>query len=80
MQTMNSIQQQMPLALLVDPDLLEELVQAKARELYACSRFLSGRYTSFNKLMADPVVGRCMRLSATHLLRLGSKENTRPVT
>lgn len=74
MRTMNSSQQQMPLALPVDPALLEELVLAKARELYGRSRFLAGKYASFNKLMADPVAGRCMRLSATHLLRLGSKK------
>ena len=77
MQTLNSIPQQMALALPVDPDLLEELVLAKARELYARSRFLSGRYASFNKLMADPVAGRCMRLSATHCLRLGNRTQGR---
>lgn len=73
MQVLNRMQQ-VPLALPVDPDLLESLVQAKARELYASSRFLSARYASFARLMEDPVAGRCMRLSATHLLRLGSKK------
>jgi len=76
MQVLNRMQQ-VPLALPVDPDLLESLVQAKARELYASSRFLSGRYASFSKLMADPLVGRCMRLSALHLVRLGKRTRGR---
>lgn len=73
MRTTNLMQQQMPL----DPVLEEELVLRKARELYANSRFLSGRFASFERLMADPVVGRCMRLSATHLLRRGSRTRGR---
>ena len=75
--TMNQKPRQLPLGLPTDPALLEELVLAKARELYGRSRFLSGRYASFNKLMADPVAGRCMRLSASQLLRLGSRTQGR---
>lgn len=65
--------QQLPL----DPDLEEELVQQKAREIYTRSRFLSGRYASFARLMEDPVAGRCLRLCATQCLRLGSKTRSR---
>ncbi len=63
-------QQQIPLALPVDPKLQEELMLKKARELYLRSRLLNIRYPSFNQLMEDPIAGRCMRMSATHLLRL----------
>ncbi|MFZ4480611.1 MAG: hypothetical protein ACOYNZ_12050 [Rhodoferax sp.] len=66
-------QQQIPLALPVDAALQEELMLKKARELYRRSRFLSSRYPSFKRLMDDPIAGRCMRLSATHLLRLGDR-------
>ena len=61
---------QMSLALPVDPTLQEQLVLKKARDLYRRSRFLNTRYASFNRLMDDPIVGRCMRMSAAHLLRL----------
>lgn len=71
MKSLTSPQQQMHLALPIDPTVQEELVLTKARELYRRSGFLSVRYTSFKRLMEDPVAGRCMRLSATHLLRLG---------
>lgn len=57
--------QQLPL----DEGLQEELILKKARELYQRSHFLSARFSSFQKLMADPVVGRCMRLAATQCLR-----------
>lgn len=52
----------------LDAALQEELVLAKARELYAKSPFLSRKYSSFSKLMADPVAGRCLRLCATQLV------------
>jgi hypothetical protein len=63
-------QQQIPLALPVDATLQEELMLKKARELYRRSRFLNSRYPNFKHLMDDPIAGRCMRMSATHLLRL----------
>jgi hypothetical protein len=47
----------------------EELVLRKARELFDSSRVLSARWPSFQKALADPNVGRCLRLSATQLLR-----------
>jgi hypothetical protein len=62
---------QIQLALPVDPVLLEDLMLSKARELYRRSRYLSSRYASFSRLMEDPIAGRCMRLSARHLLHLG---------
>lgn len=65
--------EQLPL----DADLEEELVLRKARELFARSRYLSSRFASFSRLMEDPVVGRCMRLSATHVLRLGNRTRGR---
>jgi hypothetical protein len=65
--------QQLPL----DPDLEEELVQQKAKQIYSQSRFLSARYASFARLMEDPVAGRCLRLCATQCLRLGSKTRSR---
>jgi hypothetical protein len=58
-----------PLQLPLDAQLHEELVLAKARELFARSHYLSGKYPSFNKLMEDPVVARCMRLCAGQMLR-----------
>ncbi len=69
--------QQIPLALPVDPTLQEDLMLKKARELYRRSRFLSVRYPSFNRLMDDPIAGRCMRMSATHLLHLGDRTQGR---
>ncbi|MCX7249064.1 MAG: hypothetical protein NTX31_15570 [Burkholderiales bacterium] len=63
-------QQQIPLALPMDPTLQEELMLKKASELYRRSRLLNIRYPSFKHLMEDPIAGRCMRMSATHLLRL----------
>ena len=74
MKSLTSLQQQMPLALPVEPLLLEDLILKKARELYRRSRFLSVRYPSLNRLMEDPIAGRCMRLSVTHLLRLGKPQ------
>lgn len=70
MQSSMRMQKQLPL----DPALEEELVLKKARELFGLSLYLSGRYASFQKLMADPLVGRCMRLSATQCLRMGGKK------
>lgn len=61
---------QMSLALPMDPAIKENLVLKKARDLYRRSRFLNIRYPSFDRLMDDPIAGRCMRMSATHLLRL----------
>lgn len=61
---------QMSLALPMDPTLKESLVLQKARDLYRRSRFLNTRYPSFSRLMDDPIAGRCMRMSAAHLLRL----------
>ena len=63
-------QQQIPLALPMDPTLQEELMLQKASELYRRSQLLNIRYPSFKHLMEDPIAGRCMRMSATHLLRL----------
>lgn len=74
MKSLTSLQQQMPLALPVEPLLLEDLILKKARELYRRSRFLCVRYPSLNRLMEDPIAGRCMRLSVTHLLRLGKPQ------
>lgn len=51
---------QMSLALPLDPTLKESLVLKKARDLYRRSRFLN--YSSFSRLMDDPIAGRCMRL------------------
>ena len=72
MRAMNHAQQ-LPL----DPALEEELVQQKAKEIYTRSRFLSGRYASFARLMEDPIAGRCLRLCATQCLRVGSKTRGR---
>lgn len=60
----------LPRQLPLDANLEEALVLQEARVLYDASRFLSGRYASFAKLMADPLVGRCMRLSAAQRVRL----------
>ena len=68
--SLTSSQQQIPMALPVDPKLQEELMLKKASELYRRSRLLKIRYPTFKHLMEDPIAGRCMRMSATHLLRL----------
>ena len=64
---------QMPL----DPALEEELILEKAKVLYQRSKLLSGKYASFNRLMADPVAGRCLRLCARQLLRSGNRTRGR---
>ncbi len=71
MKSLTGFQQQMPLALPVDPVILEDLMLIKARELYRRSSFLRVRYSSLSRLMEDPIAGRCMRLSVMQLLRLG---------
>ena len=70
MTSLTSSQQQIPLALPADPRLQEELMLKKASELYRRSRLLNIRYPSFKHLMEHPIAGRCMRMSATNLLRL----------
>lgn len=75
MQAMES--SQLVLALPVDAALFEVAVQEKAAELFERSRFLRRKYGQLGKLMADPVAGRCMRLSATQLLRLGGRTQGR---
>jgi hypothetical protein len=66
-------QEQLALALPPDAQLMEELILKKARELFERSRLLSSRYPSFARLMEDPLVGRCMRLSAAQCLRSGKR-------
>lgn len=65
---------QQAIQLPLDAALQEELVLAKARDLYARSPFISRKYSSFAKAMADPVAGRCLRLCARQLvMRLGRR-------
>lgn len=66
-------QTQVPLALPLD----EALVLAKALELFEQSRFLRHKYKRLEQLLADPVAGRCLRLCATQLVRLGSETRGR---
>lgn len=66
-----------PRQLPLDPELEEALVLQEARALYDASRLLCGRYASFAKLMADPLVGRCMRLSAAQRVRAGKRTQGR---
>lgn len=63
------IQLQQPLL----PELEAELVLAMARELYGRSRFLQGRYASFQRLIDDPLVGRSLLLGARQRLRQGKR-------
>lgn len=63
MQTRNQVQ--VPLALAVPT----ELVLVKAAELFGRSRLLRKKYASLERLLEDPVAGRCLRLCATQLLR-----------
>lgn len=56
---------QVPLDLPVD----EAAVLAKALELFVRSPTLRRRYGCVEKALEDPVAGRCLRLSATQLLR-----------
>ena len=51
------------------PELENELVLQKARELYARSRYLQGRYASFQRLLDDPLVGRSLLLGARQCVR-----------
>jgi hypothetical protein len=62
-----------PRQLPLDAAMEEELVLRQARVMFTSSKLLSGRYASFEKAMADPVQGRCLRLCATQLLRLGKR-------
>lgn len=65
---------QLPLALPeVDAAQFEALVLTKARGLFEGSRYLSARFASFERVMAEPVTGRCLRLAASALLRSGAK-------
>lgn len=65
---------QMPLALPeVDAAQFEALVLAKARGLFEGSRYLSARFASFERVMEQPVTGRCLRIAASALLRRGQK-------
>ena len=52
--SLTSSQQQIPLALPVDPKLQEELMLKKASELYRRSRLLKIRYPTFKHLMRIP--------------------------
>ncbi len=65
--------QQLPL----DPELEQALVLEKARVLYTRSRYLSGKYASFSRLMEDPIAERCLRLCARQLLRSGNRTQGR---
>lgn len=65
--------QQLPL----DPELEQELVLEQARVLYRRSQLLSGRYATFDRLMADPIQGPCLRLCARQLLRSGNRTQGR---
>lgn len=60
---MKPMQTQIPLL-----ELDEELVMRKARQLFEESALLTRRWSSFEQLMADPTVGRCLRMSARVLL------------
>lgn len=71
--TFQPMAKQLPL----DAELQEELVLAKARELYAMSAFLSSKYSSFARLMADPVAAKCMRLCAAQIVMLRGSRRTR---
>jgi hypothetical protein len=53
------------------PELEQELVLAKAKELFGRSRYLQGRYASFQRLLDDPLVGRSLLLGARQCLRQG---------
>lgn len=55
------------------PELEEELVLQKARELYGRSRYLQGRYPNFQRLLDDPLVGRSLLLGARQCLRQGKR-------
>lgn len=63
-------QQQLPLL-----PLDEELLLRKARELFDSSHLLQERWPSFDKALAHPSVGRCLRMSAAALLRRSSKKS-----
>lgn len=66
----------------LDPAMERDAVLTKARALYARSRFLSSRFATFERLMADPVTGRAMWIAATQCVRsaagrAGSRRNSR---
>lgn len=67
----NRVPRQLPLGLPVEPELYEAMVVKKARELFHRSRLLSTRYASFERVMAEPVTGRCLRMAAVALVRNG---------
>lgn len=51
------------------PELENELVLQKARELYERSRYLQGKYASLQRLLEDPLVGRSLLLGARQCVR-----------
>lgn len=53
----------------LDPAMEQEAVLKKARALFDRSRYLSSRFASFDRLMADPVTGRAMWIAATQCVR-----------
>ena len=58
-----------PRQLPLDPALEHDVVMRKARALFDRSHYLSTRFASFDRLMADPVTGRAMWIAATQCVR-----------
>ena len=63
---------QLPLCLPVDPQAHAELVEQKARVLFARSTLLRSRYVNCDEALAHPVTGRSLRMAAAALLRSGA--------
>lgn len=73
MQTKPQAPQRTPHQLALLP-LDEEDVRLMARRIFDSSRLLSERWPSFEKLMADPLTGRCLQISARALLRISKQK------
>lgn len=52
-----------------DPQAAEQALQGRARALFLGSPLLAARWSSFEAAMADPVMGKALRMAAAALLR-----------
>lgn len=64
-----SVQGRQVLLIPLEADEFELLVEREARGLWLRSRLLVGRYATLDKLKADPVAGRVVRMAAVALVR-----------
>lgn len=57
------------------PQPAEQAVQGRARALFHGSPLLAERWSSFEAAMADPVMGKALRVAAAALLRSAARRH-----